>query len=190
MTDVMNKKTRIREESDRLGKWLRPGIHIKRWLIILLLGILCLSLGMGYLMVHAYRTVTFPAEAYYVTLQFIDRSWRGVIFIAVGGVLAALALWQLSRSVIIPLMPDGKGELSDILYRYRLQEKGPRIVTIGGGTGLSSLLRGLKQYSNNLTAIVTVADDGGSSGRLRRDLKVLLPAISVSASWPWPTPSH
>jgi uncharacterized cofD-like protein len=119
-----------------------------------------------------YRTQTFPPEAYYVTLQFIDRFWRGVLFITAGLALSGIAIWQLSRSVIIPLMPNGKGDLSDILYRYRTQARGPRIVTVGGGTGLSSLLRGLKQYTDNLTAIVTVADDGGSSGRLRRDLRV------------------
>jgi len=171
----MNRKERIREARDRLLKWLRPGIYVKRWLVMLFLGILFLSVGVGYEMVHMYRTVAFPREAYYVTLQFIDRFWRGVLFIVVGLILSSTAVWQLSRSVIIPLMPRDHSELSDILYRYRAQGRGPRIVTVGGGTGLSALLRGLKQYPTNLTAIVTVADDGGSSGRLRRDLKVLPP---------------
>jgi len=160
---------------ERLLKWLRPGMHVKRWLVMLVLGILCLSLGIGYEMVHMYRTQPFPAEAYYLTLQFIDRFWRGVLFIAVGIILSGVALWQLSRSILVPLMPNGTGELSDIVYRYRALTRGPRIVTVGGGTGLSSLLRGLKEYTTNLTAIVTVADDGGSSGRLRRELKVLPP---------------
>ncbi len=53
--------------------------------------------------------------------------------------------------------------------------KGPRIVAIGGGTGLSTMLRGLKRYTNNLTAIVTVADDGGGSGVLRQELGMLPP---------------
>jgi hypothetical protein len=119
----MVKKKRIQEEGSRLAIWLRPGIHVKRWIIILFLGILCLILGMGYLMVHTYRTFSFPHEAYYITLQFIDRLGRGVIFFTVVVALAGLAIWQLSRSVIIPLMPDGKGALSDILYRYRTQEK-------------------------------------------------------------------
>lgn len=54
-------------------------------------------------------------------------------------------------------------------------EKGPKIVVIGGGTGLSTMLRGLKEYSSNLTAVVTVADDGGGSGVLRQDLGMLPP---------------
>lgn len=171
----MTRRDRLQAQKERLVKWLRPGMYVKRWLVVLFFGILCLSLGIGYEMVHLYRTQAFPAEAYYVTLQFIDRFWRGILFIIAGVALSALAIWQLSRSVIIPLMSNGKGELSDILMRYRAQAHGPRIVTIGGGTGLSSLLRGLKEYTNNLTAIVTVADDGGSSGRLRRDLHVLPP---------------
>lgn len=57
----------------------------------------------------------------------------------------------------------------------RSPEEGPRVVVIGGGTGLSTMLRGLKRYTQNLTAIVTVADDGGSSGILRRDLGILPP---------------
>jgi uncharacterized cofD-like protein len=172
---MMTRRERMQAQRERLVKWLRPGMQVKRWLVILLLGIFCLSLGAGYEMVHLYRTQAFPAEAYYVTLQFIDRFWRGVLFIAAGVALSGVAVWQLSRSVIIPLMPNGKGDLSDILFRYRTQARGPRIVTVGGGTGLSSLLRGLKEYTNNLTAIVTVADDGGSSGRLRRELGVLPP---------------
>ena len=171
----MTRKERFDIEKDRIVKWLRPGMQVKRWLVTLFLAILFLSLGMGYEMVHIYRTAPFPPEAYYVTLQFIDRFWRGVLFIAIGLGLGGLSVWKLSRSLIIPLMPNGKGDLSDILLRYRTQERGPRIVTLGGGTGLSSLLRGLKVYTNNLVAIVTVADDGGSSGRLRRDLKTLPP---------------
>ena len=52
---------------------------------------------------------------------------------------------------------------------------GPRIAAIGGGHGLSTMLRGLKQYTENISAIVTVADDGGGSGMLRQDLGMLPP---------------
>lgn len=61
------------------------------------------------------------------------------------------------------------------LYRRQFLRRGPRIVAIGGGTGLPVLLRGLKEYTENLTAIVTVADDGGSSGRLRGEFGILPP---------------
>lgn len=159
----------------RMRKWLRPGMHVKRWLFLLFLGILCLSLGIGYEMVQIYRTQPLPPQAYYLTLQFIDRFWRGVLFITLGVIMTGVAFWQIGRSLVLPLMRAGDGDLSDIVYRYRSINRGPRIVSVGGGTGLSSLLRGLKEYSTNITAIVTVADDGGSSGRLRRELRVLPP---------------
>lgn len=58
----------------------------------------------------------------------------------------------------------------DAIPNTQLWERGPKIVAIGGGTGLSTMLRGLKKYTKNLTAVVTVADDGGGSGMLRRDI--------------------
>ena len=90
--------------------------------------------------------------------------------------VAVVAFWQLSRSLLSPFLTDGSQlVLADLVYRTRQLRKGPRVVVVGGGTGLSTLLRGLKKYSDNITAIVTVADDGGSSGRLRRELGVLPP---------------
>lgn len=162
---------------NHLLKWLQPGLNVKRWLVLLTLGILCLALGIAYLLVEAYRTYTFPPAAYYITLQFIDRFWRGVMFIVLGIGLALVAFWRLSRSVIgAVLFPIGnRDDLVEMVYRHSRLGQGPRIVAIGGGTGLSTLLRGLKNYSTNITAIVTVADDGGSSGRLRRELGVLPP---------------
>lgn len=89
-----------------------------------------------------------------------------------------LVVWGHTRSLNTltdVLMPEGDEELVDRLLSHRRLNRGPRIVAVGGGTGLSSLLRGLKHYSVNITAIVTVADDGGSSGRLRREIGVLPP---------------
>lgn len=87
-----------------------------------------------------------------------------------------LAAYGLYRSVgpLILQSPSIHG-IANTIYTRRSLGRGPRIVTIGGGTGLSVLLRGLKAYTDNITAIVTVGDDGGSSGRLRRDFGVLPP---------------
>jgi uncharacterized cofD-like protein len=157
-------------------KWLRPGLHVKRWLALFVFGTVCTALGIAYLVINFYRTTAFPPEAYYITLQFIDQVWRGVLFLIVGTALAILAFWRLSRSLLSPFWTDGHHvALADLLYRNRAQGQGPRIVAVGGGTGLSTLLRGLKQHRANITAVVTVADDGGSSGRLRRELGVLPP---------------
>jgi uncharacterized cofD-like protein len=79
------------------------------------------------------------------------------------------------RSMVTTMAPEQKGDITEIFYRNRVRLRGPKIVAVGGGSGLSVLLKGLKSFTTNLTALVTVADDGGSSGRLRQDLKVLPP---------------
>jgi uncharacterized cofD-like protein len=158
----------------RLVRWLTPGLHVKRWLLLLMVGMVLISLGIGYILRNVYYTVKFPAIAAPLTLQFLGRPIRAVLFGAVGIGLMGLAFYMLGRSVLGPLL-TGDRSLSEIIYDYRFLQKGPRVVAIGGGTGLSALLRGLKRYSRNLTAIVTVADDGGSSGRLRQEYRILPP---------------
>jgi len=159
----------------RLPAWFRPGLGVKRWLALLLFGILAISLGLGYLLRQLYDTVEVPWYFYYLTLQFIPREGRILLFLGLGLVLVSLALWQLNRSVIGALLLTGRPDAVSLVYQRRQLARGPRVVAIGGGTGLSTLLRGLKEHTGNLSAIVTVADDGGSSGRLRRELGVLPP---------------
>jgi uncharacterized cofD-like protein len=150
-------------------------MHIKRWLVLILVGITLMSLGVAYLATQVYRTQPFPEWVGLVTLQFIDRPIRGILFI-VGGVLVfSLAILQLNRSLLAPFLTNSQDNIFEIIHHHRYRQRGPKIVAIGGGTGLSTLLRGLKEYTTNLTAIVTVADDGGSSGRLRKELGILPP---------------
>lgn len=161
-----------------LTKWLYFGLHIKRWLALLVVAVTIMGLGFAYLLRELYVSYTFPESAYWVTLQFIPQWVRGLLFLATAGTLAVFAGWRLNRSLATALLPASQADGDDIferVYQRRTQERGPRIVAVGGGTGLSTLLRGLKRYTTNLTAIVTVADDGGSSGRLRRDLQVIPP---------------
>lgn len=161
----------------RLLTWLYPGMHIKRWLLLLVIGMSLLSLGAAYLLREAYLTYDFPGAAWYLTLQFIPRWARGVIFVLAALGAVCLAFWKLNASLLYAFMrpADEKRDMARSLYARRVLSRGPRIVALGGGTGLSVLLRGLKDYSSNLTAIVTVADDGGSSGRLRREFNVVAP---------------
>jgi uncharacterized cofD-like protein len=157
-------------------RWLRPGMHVKRWLGLLVLGVAVMGLGIAYLLREAYLTYTFPGAAYYLTLQFIPRYLRGLLFMALSGWLLLTSIWKLNRSMLAPFLDAGHPDpIADRIYNHHARQRGPRIVAIGGGTGLSMLLRGLKEHSSNLTAIVTVADDGGSSGRLRREMGVLPP---------------
>ncbi len=158
-------------------QWFKIGIGVKRWVVLFLLGVTGVSLALAFVLVDIYRSGELPDVAYYLTLQFLPRFDRALVVGALGIVLIVVALYKLSRSIVSPLARPGEAVAETVLkYRQRGQrERGPKIVTIGGGTGLSMLLRGLKQYTSNITAIVTVADDGGSSGRLRRELGVLPP---------------
>ena len=159
-----------------LTKWLYIGLSIKRWLILLLISVVIMGLGLSYLLRAFYLTYTFPDWTYYATLQFTPRVLRGFLFIGIASVIALFAGWKLNQSLARTLIgSDTKQDIVDLVYQRRTLDRGPKIVAIGGGTGLSNLLRGLKQYTGNLTAIVTVADDGGSSGRLRRDRFIIPP---------------
>ena len=162
---------------DNLSKWLYVGLHVKRWLALLVIAVAMMGLGFAYLLREAYVSYTFPAWMYYATLQFIPRWLRGLMFVFIASSTTVIAGWKLNQSLATALLPGSPrtSDLVDLVYRSRTRDRGPKIVAIGGGTGLSNLLRGLKQYSSNLTAIVTVADDGGSSGRLRRDMNVIPP---------------
>ena len=159
-----------------LVKWLYVGLHIKRWLLLILIGVVLMGLGIAYLLREVYVSYTFPGWVGTATLQFLPRWARGLLFISAATVVTLIAAWKLNRSIVSAVVPlDRQDELLDRIWTQRTQGRGPKIVAIGGGTGLSMLLRGLKRYTANLTAVVTVADDGGSSGKLRRDLNVIPP---------------
>jgi len=159
-----------------LAKWLYVGLHVKRWLLIMLLGVVLMGLGIAYLLREVYVSYAFPPWVATLTLQDIPRWARGLLFITLASGLTLFGGWRLNRSMVAAaLPPDRRGNVVERIYQQRTRGRGPRIVAIGGGTGLSQLLRGLKPYPANLTAIVTVADDGGSSGLLREDLGVIPP---------------
>ncbi|TMD54048.1 MAG: YvcK family protein [Chloroflexi bacterium] len=156
-------------------RWLTPGLYVKRWLLLLMISILMLDLGVAYFLRVVYSEATLPHEFYYVTLQFWPRAVRALIFGMVGVGLLVFSFYMLQRSVLAPFIPGGDRSVADVLYSSRMLSRGPRVVAIGGGHGLSTLLRGLKEFTGNLSAVVTVADDGGSSGRLREEYRILPP---------------
>jgi uncharacterized cofD-like protein len=158
-------------------KWLAPGLLVKRWLAMSIAGVVLTSLGLAIWtgMTPVFYLLQLSKDLLGWITQIIPNSISGPLVLAIG---ILLIFWGQTRSlnaITQVLMPEGEEELVDRLLTHRRLNRGPKIVVVGGGTGLSTLLRGLKQYSANITAIVTVADDGGSSGRLRRDLGVLPP---------------
>ncbi len=152
--------------------WLYPNMHIKRWLLLLIFGVVLFGLGVGYFLREIYIEYKFPEEVYWLTLQFIPRTQRGILFVILAVGAITLGIWGLSRSLLAAFREGRDERLVDVVYQHRYGRRGPKVVAIGGGTGLSVLLRGMKEHTANLTAIVTVADDGGSSGRLRQELGV------------------
>ncbi|HXN78192.1 MAG TPA: gluconeogenesis factor YvcK family protein [Candidatus Dormibacteraeota bacterium] len=164
------------QSTTRWLRWLTPGLQIKRWLLLLMAAELVLVLGVAYALKEIYKNYTLPHEFFYITLQFWPYWARAVIFGVFGVGLLLFSYLKLTQSVLGPFMPgNSTSSIVEIIHAFRLRGRGPRIVAIGGGTGLSSLLRGLKTYTSNLSVIVTVADDGGSSGRLRDEYRILPP---------------
>lgn len=161
-----------------LTRWLRPGLRIKRWFTMMLIGITLLGLGFAVILIDLYRTDSAnPAlltVLYYLSLRFLPRILRAIIFGGLGIWLVVYGILQLNRSLLNPFIRPGH-DLVDTLTDFQRRKRGPKIVAIGGGHGLATLLRGLKTETSNLTAVVTVADDGGSSGRLRESYGILPP---------------
>ena len=179
MTDRFNKAwfRRLGGQLSNISRWLIPGLGVKRWLVLVLLGITLFGIGLAILILDVYRTAP---DTWWLpiistaSLRFLPRLLRALIFGGLGALLILRGMWGLNNSLIAPFLKPGK-RVVDALAGHRRRERGARIVAIGGGHGLATLLRGLKEYTNNLTAIVTVSDDGGSSGRLRRTLGILPP---------------
>jgi uncharacterized cofD-like protein len=160
-----------------ISRWVTPGIGIKRWLLVVLTGTTLIALGLTYFALDIYRDTSigwFRDILLTISLSTYPRWMRIVTFGGIGIVILFYGLLGLNRSLLKPFLKPGQ-PLIDTLSNYRLRQKGPKIVALGGGTGLSSLLRGIKKYTHNSTAIVTVADDGGSSGELRKNLGILPP---------------
>ena len=139
-------------------KWLYPGMKIKRWLFTSLLGVIVVGIG---------AILTAAPYAFISTL--------GLVWIFCGLILTIMGMGKMIVSLLTLFLPEGERELVNILYQRRYLERGPKIVVIGGGHGLSHLIFGLKEYTANITAIVTVADSGGSSGRLREEFNIVAP---------------
>ncbi|MEX2315377.1 MAG: gluconeogenesis factor YvcK family protein [Thermomicrobiales bacterium] len=156
---------------------------VKRWILLLLGGLISTSLAMAMGLAYVYRNYEFPSATAGIvqslTLQFIPHPWREILVLIVGLGVTVFGFLQLSRSLLSPFLDQRSGGqgLADIIATHRFGSVEPelRIVTIGGGTGLSTLLRGLKQHNVAITAIVTVGDDGGSTGRLRTEFNVPAP---------------
>lgn len=162
----------------RFLRWFTPGLGVKRWLLVAMLGVTVLGIGLAIFLLDFFSTGSLNKTL----LELLSDNSSGflpgwalaILFTGLGLGMFGFGVWEMNRSLMRPYMRPGS-HIVDQLADYRRLGRGPRIVAIGGGHGLSTLLRGLKNYTHNLTAVVTVADDGGSSGRLRESLGILPP---------------
>jgi uncharacterized cofD-like protein len=154
-------------------RWFYPGMRVKRWVVLALVSSGCIIFSLLELIGKE------RISRVYRILTGLPWSWSrplvitGLIFVGIIGF--SIGIMGLVRSVTRGMAPGKEKQSAEIIYRTRVLERGPSVVALGGGTGLSTLLRGLKEETSNLTAVVTVMDDGGSSGRLRSELDVLPP---------------
>lgn len=147
--------------------WLRPGLKIKRWLFLGIIGIFLISYGIALFISNGLHNDGIIVQGIYLIIG-------GVVFLITSVIFLGKTLMGAINESGLHCQVDSK-TLSAVLIEKRYLEKGPKIVAIGGGTGLSTMLRGLKIFTSNLTAVVTVSDDGGGSGILRDDLGILPP---------------
>ena len=164
----------------RFSRWLQPGIGIKRWFLLFAVGVILAALGLAFS--WNYRFIGSLEEStfrffYWLTGShvYMATTIAGIATVALGITAMLVASRKMIQAVAIALGPDGAKGIMDTIYEKRKLDMGPHVVAIGGGTGLSVLLRGIKDYTSNIAAIVTVGDDGGSSGRLREHFGIVPP---------------
>lgn len=158
-----------------LSRWLTVGIGMKRWLILLILGLIFFGIGLSVFISTLVQANWLPNSLYnFITFSYLPQWLRITLPLIAGLALLALAVIRMGIRLVSPFDLPEEGVVS-LLQMTAQQTEGPAIVVIGGGTGMPSVLRGLRDYTRNITAIVTVADDGGSSGRLRREFGLLPP---------------
>ena len=155
-------------------QWLLPGLGVKRWVFVAAIGLILLLNAVGRWLVAEGVSIHVNEMLDDIVDDYFSPAYLTLIFALVGIALIAVGSRQWLRALVRAAGRRGEGTVLETLRGMRL-EQGYKIVAIGGGTGLSTLLRGLKRQTSNLTAVVTVSDDGGSSGRLQKELGVLPP---------------
>ncbi len=153
--------------------WLIPGLQVKRWFLLIFVGAVFIAIGL--LILSDVRPIFYIMEFIKKFASKVTTEWIAFALVMFGMALFFKG-WQKTNLSILGINNGKENEtILEALYRRRKLNRGPKVVAIGGGTGLSMLLKGIKHITNNITAVVTVGDDGGSSGRLRNEMGILPP---------------
>ena len=146
---------------------MKPGIKVKRWLFLGFVGVVILVFGVVEIISNKGYDNT-------IKLLYLFLSIIGILILYIAFSEFTKSLISLINTEKVKITINNKN-IEELVDEERVHVGGPKVVVIGGGTGLSTMLRGLKLYTRNITAIVTVGDDGGGSGKLRADLGMLPP---------------
>ena len=165
--------TRMRS-SLNLARWLQPGLGVKRWLLLAAVGATLFVNGVSRYLTDEGTTLRVNELVDGLVADFFPPAYLSYVFIVAGALFVAIGIWMWLNAIVTAVAPHERGNVIRAIRERRL-ERGYKIVVVDGGTGLSTMLRGLKKITTNLTAVVTVSDDGGSSGRLQKELGVLPP---------------
>ena len=159
-------------------RWLYPGMKVKRWLFLAIIGVIFISIGLSLIVSTPYFRGIYRTWSS-IVYQLVRNYWLsvsfGLIWLALGIFFIVFGLQHMNRSIFSAIMPASEDDVAMKIYKKRQLERGPNVVAIGGGHGLHTLLQGIKKYTSNTTAVVTVFDDGGSSGLLRQEMGILPP---------------
>jgi uncharacterized cofD-like protein len=165
--------TRMRR-SLGLARWLQPGLGVKRWLLLAIVGAALFVNGVSRYLTDEGMTLRVNELVDTMVAEFFPPAYLSWTFMVAGALVVAFGISRWLNAIVTAVAPYGATDVIERIRGRRL-ERGYKIVVVGGGTGLSTMLRGLKKITTNLTAVVTVSDDGGSSGRLQKELGVLPP---------------
>jgi hypothetical protein len=157
-----------------IARWLLPGLGVKRWLLLAVVGATLFVNGVSRYLTDEGTTLRVNEFVDWLVADFFPPGYLSWTFMVVGALFVALGIWRWLNAIVSAVAPSRTSNVIDAIRERRL-DRGYKIVVVGGGTGLSTMLRGLKKITTNVTAVVTVSDDGGSSGRLQKELGVLPP---------------
>jgi uncharacterized cofD-like protein len=186
----------MKEKLRSFIKWFYPGMNVKRWILLMILGLILLALGLmviiDFTTLGAIKRLIIDFIIVFMKGNFTFPNWLvkfiALLYFFVGIFLIVFGFQRLLNSLFTALLKEKRNEVVNIVHKYRFKKRLKKVVTIGGGTGMSTILRGLKEYPFYPIAVVTVTDDGGSSGKLREELGIPPPGdirnciISLSES--------
>lgn len=147
-------------------KWFKSGTKIKRWMFLMLVGIVLVCYGIAKVMVT--DQISFK-EVAIIIASFV----AGFTFTVISMICIQRRTLELFVEESDTRNTEQNGSVKSLIFNKKVYNQGPKVVVIGGGAGLNTVLRGLKNYTDNITAIVTISDYGEETNRARKSLNTL-----------------